>query len=142
MILQFIGRLFTFFSNIQINKGNRLLFHRYDMISLALFFGAVVLWLDPNLRHWFDLLRFDLAWYKTVGIGMILYPIMITGFHAYLHGKKLEFWYCGDGHGNIFEDLVRIANCADYEEDPKGYTRTSIYIRGLFFIEGVILLLI
>lgn len=140
MIAIVLSRILTFLSNMAINKGNKLLFHRYDMLSLVLFFVAVIFWLDPNLRQYFNLLQVNLKWYKTLGVGIASLPIILTLFHVVLDWKKKgSFWYFGDGHGNLFEDIVRIAAGTDYRSNKNRYIITSIVIRGVMLAAGLTL---
>lgn len=139
MILIFLSRLFTFLSNVSINKGNKLLFHRYDMLSLVLFFVALICWLDPNLRQYFNWLQKDVVWYRTVFAGIAFLPVMVTAFHFQDRKKKGTMWYFGNGYGNIFEDIVRIVAGCDYKTNPKRYLKTSKLIRGVLFFGGLAL---
>lgn len=139
MLLNILSRLFTFLSNVAINKGNRLMFHRYDLVSLVLLFVALVCWLDPNLRQYFNWLQKDVVWYRTVFAGIAFLPVMVTAFHFKDRKEKGTVWYFGDGYGNVFEDLIRSINGADYRTDPKGYIRTSLWVRGLLLVIGGVL---
>lgn len=143
MILNILSRLLTFLSNVSINKGNKLLFHRYDMISLVLFFVAIIFWLDPNLREYFNFLQIDFPWYKTVGAGLMALPVMVTIFQAVAYGKQYgTIWNFGDGYGNLFEDVVRFAAGCDYRTNKRRYIRTSLVIRMIIFTGGFVLCLL
>lgn len=135
-----LSRLLTFLSNVSINKGNKLLFHRYDMLSLVLFFIALVFWLDPALREYFNFLQIDFPWYKTTGAGLMALPVMVTIFQAVAYGKQYgTIWNFGDGYGNLFEDIVRYFAGCDYRTNTKRYIGTSLIIRGILFFGGLTL---
>lgn len=79
-----------------------------------------------------------MPWHVTVGFGLMALPVVLTLFHAVIDGKKKNtIWYFGDGYGNVFEDIVRLAAGTDYRSNKKRYIATSIFVRLFLLSSGL-----